>query len=108
MDCEIGGGGGLNDGKLRIFCIQILPGRIELTEGAGTKKVGCLFQNFTTRIEKVNFLRRRRLGPCRALKGRPLKPGRTGGIKNEAGVQIQSSEKHFVYDYEISTEAVLA
>ncbi len=47
----------------------------ELTAGAS------LFQHITTCIEKDDFLRRRRLGPCRTLKGLPLKPGRTGGIK---------------------------
>ncbi len=52
----------------------------ELTEG-----VGSLFQYFATRIEKDNFLRRRRLEPCRTLKGWPLKPGRTGGIKKRSG-----------------------
>ncbi len=42
----------------------------EFTEGAVTIGVGCIFQYFTTPVEKDDFLRRRRLGPCRTLKGR--------------------------------------
>ncbi len=34
----------------------------ELTEGVVTLSVGNLFQYFTTRVEKDDFLRRRRLG----------------------------------------------
>ncbi len=45
----------------------------ELTEGAVTIGVGSLFQYLTTRIEKHDFLRKRRLGSCKTLKGRPLK-----------------------------------
>ncbi len=40
-----------------------------LTEGPLTIEVGTLFQYFTTRIEKGEFLRRHRNGPCRTLKG---------------------------------------
>ncbi len=41
----------------------------EFTEGAVTKGVGSLLQYFMTRVEKDGFLQRRRLGPCRTLKG---------------------------------------
>ncbi len=41
----------------------------KLTEGAITIEVGSLFQNFANRIEKDDFLRRHRLGPCRTLNG---------------------------------------
>ncbi len=40
-----------------------------------------LFQYLTARIEKDDFLRRRRLGPCGTLQGRPLIPGRTDDVK---------------------------
>ncbi len=39
-----------------------------------------------------DLLRRRRLGPCRNLKGWPLKPGRTGGIKNRLGLRSYPPE----------------
>ncbi len=45
----------------------------ELTEGTVTIGVGSLFQYLTTRIEKEDVLRKRRLGPCKTLIGRPLK-----------------------------------
>ncbi len=64
----------------------------EMTEGAITIEVGSLFQYFTTRFEKDDFLRRRRLGPCRALKGCPLKPGRTAGIKKGLGPRSNPPE----------------
>ncbi len=48
-------------------------------------KSGSLFQYLTTRIEKDDFLRRHWLGPCRTLKGWPLKPGRTGVIYKRPG-----------------------
>ncbi len=41
----------------------------ESTEGAVTIEVESLAQKFTTRIEKDDLLQRRRLGPCRTLKG---------------------------------------
>ncbi len=40
----------------------------EFTEGLLTKGVWSMFQYFTTRFEKDDFVRRRRLGPCRTLK----------------------------------------
>ncbi len=41
----------------------------ELTEGTVTIGVGSLFQYFTTRVKKDEFLQRHRLGPYRNLKG---------------------------------------
>ncbi len=49
------------EGKLRDFSKQLFPCRVKLnefTEGVVTMRVGCLFQYFTTRVEKDNFLRR--------------------------------------------------
>ncbi len=40
----------------------------EFMEGVVTTGVGSLFQYFMPRVEKGNFLRRRRLGTCRPSK----------------------------------------
>ncbi len=70
-DCENGGVGrrmestGLQQKNPR----QMYLALNELTEGAVTVGVGSLFEIFKTRIEEDDFLRRRRLGPCRTLKG---------------------------------------
>ncbi len=79
----------------------------ELTEGAVTIEVVSLFQDFTTRIEKDNFRGKRRLGPCVTLKGWPLKPGRTSGIKKRLGSRSNPPENN-VGSYEVSTEAAPA
>ncbi len=62
----------------------------EFTEGAVT--IGVRSQYSTMRIEKGYFLRRCRLGSCRTLKGWPLKPGRTGGIKKRLGSRSSPPE----------------
>ncbi len=41
----------------------------ESTEGTVTIEVGSLLVYFTTHIEKDDFLRKHRLGPCVTLKG---------------------------------------
>ncbi len=41
----------------------------EFTEGAVTIGAGSIFHFFKTPVEKDDFLRRRRQGPCRTLKG---------------------------------------
>ncbi len=64
----------------------------ELMEGAVTLEVGSLFQYFTTRIERDDVLRRRRLRPCRILQGCPLKPCHTDGIKKRPGPRSNSPE----------------
>ncbi len=80
---------------------ELMEGAIEITIEERS-----LFRYFTISIEMEDILLSSQLGPCRSLNGRPLMPCRTGGIKKEAEVQIQSSRKHIVYDYEVSTKAI--
>ncbi len=68
----------------------------EVTEGLVTVEVGSLFQYFTTSVEKDDFLRRRRLWPCRTLKGWPPKPGRTRGIKKRLVSRSNPPENIFL------------
>ncbi len=77
-DCIIGGGEGRrgnrrtgNYGTLACSSSHVKLSWYlkEFTKGAVTIGVGSLFQYFTTRVEKDDFLRRRRLGPCKTLKG---------------------------------------
>ncbi len=58
----------------------------ELTEWLLTRWVGSMFQYFTTRFEKDDFVRRRRLGHCSTLKEWPIKPGCSGGINTRLGL----------------------
>ncbi len=53
----------------------------ELIIGVATIGVRSLLRFFTTRIQMDDFIRRRRLRPCRTLKGWSPKPGSTSGIK---------------------------
>ncbi len=75
------------------------------TEGAVTIGVGSLFQYFTTRVEKDDFLRK---APTRTLQNFEMVTSQARphwqNVK-EDGIQIQSIRKHFEYDYEVSTEA---
>ncbi len=75
----------------------------ELTEGEVTIEVGACSNILRLVLKKEDFLQRLPLGPSITLKGRPPRPGRTGGIK-KAGVQVQSSRKHIVSGYEVSTK----
>ncbi len=58
----------------------------EFTEGLHSNGVGSMFQHFTTRFEKDDFVRRGRLGPCRTLKEWSIKPGCSGGINTRLGL----------------------
>ncbi len=95
-NCVIGGGGVRRIGNYRISANisshAELSWRLnQLTEGAFTI-LKWEVQYFITRIERDNFLRRRRLGLCRTLKGWPLTPGRTGGIKKRLGSRSNPQE----------------
>ncbi len=63
---------------------------------------GGLFHYLTTRIEKDDFLRRHRLGPCGTLKGRPLKPGRTDTITKRLGSRSIPSENRLFKECKVS------
>ncbi len=68
----MGRGGGIEGGEIMGLQQTVLPTPIQVdvfTEGAVTIGVGSLFQYFTTRVEKDDFLRKRRLGPCSVLAG---------------------------------------
>ncbi len=64
-------------------------------------EVGSLFQNLATRIEKEDFLRGCRLGPCRTLKGSPLVALTE---QKRDWVQIHLSREHAVCGNEVSME----
>ncbi len=63
------------------------------TEGAMTRCAGSLFLYFTTRAEKAQLLRRRRLGLCSNRYACPRRPARGGRRKNSAGLRSTSPLK---------------